>query len=99
MNVQVRRFAGLTILELLVSVSVITMLAALLLPAVLQGRAVARRTACQSNLRQWLLAVHMYADVQDGRLPCVQLAATPACALRRLCPAQRSIGVFAASAN
>jgi prepilin-type processing-associated H-X9-DG protein len=69
MSIRIRRFTGLTILELLVSVSVITMLAALLLPAVLQGRAVARRTACQANLRQWLLAVHMYADAHDGRLP------------------------------
>jgi prepilin-type processing-associated H-X9-DG protein len=65
----IRRPAGLTILELLVSVSVITLLAGLLLPAVLHDRASARRTACQSNLRQWGLAVHMYADTHDGRLP------------------------------
>lgn len=60
---------GLTILELLVTVTVLTLLAGLLLPAVLQARAAARRTACQSNLRQWGLAVQMYADTHDGRLP------------------------------
>jgi competence protein ComGC len=53
MSIRIRRSAGLTILEMLTSISVITLLAGLLLPAILQGRAVARRTACQSNLRQW----------------------------------------------
>jgi prepilin-type processing-associated H-X9-DG protein len=60
---------GLTILELLVAVSVVAVLAALLLPAILQARASARRTACVSNLRQWTLAVHLYADTHAGRLP------------------------------
>jgi prepilin-type N-terminal cleavage/methylation domain-containing protein/prepilin-type processing-associated H-X9-DG protein len=63
------RPTGFTLLELLVSVSVITLLVATLLPAVLQSRAVARRTNCQSNLKQWALAAQLYADVHDGRLP------------------------------
>jgi prepilin-type N-terminal cleavage/methylation domain-containing protein/prepilin-type processing-associated H-X9-DG protein len=63
------RATGFTLLELLVSVSVITVLVATLLPAVLQSRAVARRTNCQSNLKQWALAAQLYADVHDGRLP------------------------------
>jgi prepilin-type processing-associated H-X9-DG protein len=63
-----RRY-GLTILELLASVSVITLLSGLLLPAVLEARAAARRAACQSNLRQWTLAVQQYADLHAGRLP------------------------------
>jgi prepilin-type processing-associated H-X9-DG protein len=54
---------------LLVSVSVITLLAGLLLPAVLQARATARRAVCQSNLKQWSLAVRLYADIHEGRLP------------------------------
>src|SRR5262245_64952462 len=61
--------AGLTILELLVTVTILTLLAALLLPAVLQARAAARRTTCINNLRQWALAVHLYADTHEGRLP------------------------------
>jgi len=61
--------AGLTILELLVTVMVLTLLTGLLMPAVLEARSMARRTACQSNLRQWGLAVQMYADTHDGRLP------------------------------
>src|SRR5262245_44484349 len=60
---------GFTLIELLVTVSIIALLAAILLPAVMQSRAAARRTVCQSNLRQWALAVRMYADVHHGRLP------------------------------
>jgi prepilin-type processing-associated H-X9-DG protein len=60
---------GLTLLELLISVAILTLLTGLLLPSVLQARSAARRTACQSNLRQWGLAVQMYADIHHGRLP------------------------------
>src|SRR5689334_9876397 len=63
------RHSGFTLLELLVSVSLISLLAAILLPAVLQARAATRRTACVSNLKQWALAVRMYADAHHGRLP------------------------------
>jgi prepilin-type processing-associated H-X9-DG protein len=54
---------------LLVSVSIVSILASVLLPAIMQTRAATRRTVCQSNLRQWALAVRLYADVHHGRLP------------------------------
>ena len=60
---------GFTLIELLISVSIISMLLALIVPAVMQARATARRTVCQSNLRQWALAVRMHADNYRGRLP------------------------------
>jgi prepilin-type N-terminal cleavage/methylation domain-containing protein/prepilin-type processing-associated H-X9-DG protein len=63
------RRVGFTLIELLVAVSIIAMLMVLLVPAVMQARAAARRTTCQSNLRQWALAVQMYADAHHGRLP------------------------------
>lgn len=63
------RGGGFTLVELLVTVSIVAMLAAILLPAILQSRAAVRRTVCQSNMRQWALAVRMYADVHHGRLP------------------------------
>jgi prepilin-type processing-associated H-X9-DG protein len=75
---------GLTILELLVSVTILTLLASLLLPAVLQARGAARRTACRNNLRQWALAVHLYADTHAGRLPYRGQGVRPTTQLTRL---------------
>jgi prepilin-type N-terminal cleavage/methylation domain-containing protein/prepilin-type processing-associated H-X9-DG protein len=63
------RHSGFTLLELLVTVSMIALLAAILLPAILQARASTRRTVCLSNLRQWTLALRMYTDAHHGRLP------------------------------
>ena len=64
-----RSCRGFTLLELVVVVAVIGFLVGLLLPAVQQGRQAARRTACQSNLRQWTLGVHLFADINNGYLP------------------------------
>jgi prepilin-type processing-associated H-X9-DG protein len=55
--------------ELLAVVTIIGVLIGLLMPAIQQARSAARRTACQSNLRQWALAVQYYAEVYKGRLP------------------------------
>ncbi|MCA9035966.1 MAG: DUF1559 domain-containing protein [Planctomycetaceae bacterium] len=54
---------GFSIQELLVSITVIAILMALILPAVQQARESARRTQCVSNLRQLGIAMHSYADV------------------------------------
>jgi prepilin-type N-terminal cleavage/methylation domain-containing protein/prepilin-type processing-associated H-X9-DG protein len=61
--------SGLTLIELLVSISILVLLVSIAFPALIQARSAARSTACQSNLRQWGLAVHLYADVHHGRLP------------------------------
>lgn len=60
---------GFTLTELLVAVSVIGILVALVLPAVQLARATARRSMCQSNLRQWTFAALLYADNHKGQLP------------------------------
>src|SRR5258705_1180771 len=60
---------GLTLIELLVSISILVLLVSIAFPALIQARSAARSTACQSNLRQWALALHLYADVHHGRLP------------------------------
>jgi len=54
--------SGVTLLELLVVVAIITMLMALLLPALSGARASARQTACQSNLRQFGVGMHAHAQ-------------------------------------
>lgn len=58
-----------TLLELLVVITIIAILAALLLPVLSTARARARRIACASNFKQCCIALTMYADDFDARLP------------------------------
>jgi prepilin-type N-terminal cleavage/methylation domain-containing protein/prepilin-type processing-associated H-X9-DG protein len=55
-----------TLVELLVVIAIIGVLVALLLPAVQAARESSRRTKCQSNLRQWALAMHNFHDVNNN---------------------------------
>jgi prepilin-type N-terminal cleavage/methylation domain-containing protein len=63
------RRSGFTIIELLVAVSLITILMATALPAVQQAREAARRTQCQNHLRQLGLAVHQYHELHSTLPP------------------------------
>jgi prepilin-type processing-associated H-X9-DG protein/prepilin-type N-terminal cleavage/methylation domain-containing protein len=61
-----RRFAGFTIIELLVVVAIIAILAGMLLPALQWARESARSVNCVSNLKQLALAWQYYANANDG---------------------------------
>jgi prepilin-type N-terminal cleavage/methylation domain-containing protein/prepilin-type processing-associated H-X9-DG protein len=58
--------AGFNLLELLVVIAVIAILAALLLPVLNMAKDEARNANCISNLKQWGLTLHMYADDNGG---------------------------------
>lgn len=60
---------GFTLVELLVSISIIALLIAILLPAIQQAREAARSAACSSNVRQMGIAFRLFANDEKELLP------------------------------
>jgi prepilin-type N-terminal cleavage/methylation domain-containing protein/prepilin-type processing-associated H-X9-DG protein len=60
---------GFNLIELLVVIAIIAILAAILFPVFAGSRELARRSLCQSNLKQLGTAFQMYAADYDGLFP------------------------------
>jgi len=65
---------GFTLIELLVVIAIIAILAAILFPVFAKAREKARQNSCLSNQRQINLAIMMWAQDHEERMPSAALA-------------------------
>src|SRR6266487_2667398 len=61
--------AGFTLIELLVVIAFISILASLLLPALLKAKSQAQTTQCLNNLHQLQICWYLYCNDHDDSMP------------------------------
>ena len=64
-----KHVSAFTLVELLVVIGIIAILIAILMPALGRARDQARGVQCSSNMRQLMMAVHMFAADHKGHCP------------------------------
>lgn len=69
MRILTRGRSGFTLIELLTVISIISLLMAILLPALSGARRRSRSTKCQANVRELAVATLQYASRHDDRFP------------------------------
>jgi len=80
--------AAFTLIELLVVMAIISVLAALLLPTLGRAKETARATACLSNLHQAGIALQIYVQENNNKMPVMRDVSTdPAVAATNTFPA------------
>ncbi len=68
MRIQLPVKKGFTLIELLIVIAIIALLVGILLPALGEARKVGRKSVCESNIRQFGVAVNNYATDFTDRL-------------------------------
>ena len=63
------RRSGFTLIELLVVIAIIALLLSILMPSLNKVKEMGRQLACANNLKQGMLAIRMYSNDYQGRLP------------------------------
>ena len=76
-NLNSRTRSAFTLIELLVVIAIIAILAAILFPVFARARENARRSSCQSNLKQIALGVTQYIQDYDEKFPLQTTGGTP----------------------
>lgn len=64
-----REKRAFSLVELLVCIAILSLMLAIIIPALACVKERARRTVCRSHLRSFITAIHLYANDYDNRLP------------------------------